>query len=295
MIAAAVAKGSFFDGSDGLGTQDTQANSATSEENFINFCSGKTLTNGLQNTDGSCNGIPMGNIPAKSAMISSILLNPQAGDTITAGTDFDVQVQTSNLVAGSFTNADTTYYSAPQDLQDGKVIGHTHITVQDLGDSLNPTTPPDPTQFAFFKGINDAGDGNGLLSAIVSGGLPAGNYRVCTMNSAANHQPVIMPVAQRGSQDDCNKFTVEGDGGETNAAANNGADGEAAANTAAEAVNDGPGAIVDDNGNASNSSSTISSSSFDDGQDQQQQEEDKNKNSRNKRRNLRFGERIFVA
>jgi hypothetical protein len=28
------------------------------------------------------------------------------------------------------------------------------------------------------------------------------------MNSASNHQPVIMPVAQRGAQDDCQKFTV---------------------------------------------------------------------------------------
>jgi hypothetical protein len=27
------------------------------EANFINFCSGETLTNGLQNRDGSCNGI----------------------------------------------------------------------------------------------------------------------------------------------------------------------------------------------------------------------------------------------
>jgi hypothetical protein len=53
----------------------------------------------------------------------------------------------------------------------------------------------------FFKGINDAGNGKSLLSADVTGGLPAGNYRVCSMSSSVNHQPVLMPVAQRGTQD----------------------------------------------------------------------------------------------
>lgn len=60
----------------------------------------------------------------------------------------------------------------------------------------------------FFKGIDDAGDGKGLLKAVVDGGLKKGAYRVCTMIAARNHQPVMMPVAKRGPQDDCNKFTV---------------------------------------------------------------------------------------
>jgi hypothetical protein len=185
----------------------------------------------------------MGDIPAKNTMISSILINPKNNDQITAGKDFQIQVQVSNLVAGSFTNAQTTYYSAPQTLQGGKIVGHTHVTVQDLGKSQSPTQPLDPTQFAFFKGINDAGNGNGLLSANVTGGLPAGNYRVCTLTSASNHQPVIMPVAQRGSQDDCNKFTVVGNGGATNAAANDGSGGQAAAAEAQQAVDLGPGGL----------------------------------------------------
>lgn len=102
------------------------------------------------------------------------------------------------------------------------VIGHTHVTVQDMGSSLNPTGALDATQFAFFKGINDAGNGQGLLSATVTGGLPAGNYRVCTMASSTNHQPAIMPVAQRGTADDCTKFTVIGTGTTANVASNNG-------------------------------------------------------------------------
>lgn len=183
----------------------------------------------------------MGKLPAKTSMVSSTIINPPTGGKgIPSDTTFNITVQMSNLVAGSFTNADSTYFSAPQDLSGGKVVGHTHVTVQDLGKSLNPSAPLDPTQFAFFKGINDAGDGNGLLSAVVLGGLPAGNYRVCTMASSSNHQPVIMPVAQRGTADDCTKFVVTGSGTTANAASNDGKGGQAAAAAAASAVAAGP-------------------------------------------------------
>ena len=163
-------------------------------------------------------------------MVSSIITFPLSGSaTIESDTTFNITVQMANLVAGSFTNADATYYAAPQTLSGGNVVGHTHVTVQDMGKDLNPTTAPDPTQFAFFKGINDAGNGEGLLSATVTGGLPAGNYRVCTLASSSNHQPVLMPVAQRGTSDDCTKFTVIGSGTTANAASNNGSGGQAAA------------------------------------------------------------------
>ncbi|KAB8293357.1 hypothetical protein EYC80_007679 [Monilinia laxa] len=242
LAADAIQSGSFADGSKEIGAAEVgQAKSATSQNNFINFCSGSTLTNGLQITTGSCNGIPMGKLPAKTAMVSSTIINPPTGGKgIPSDTTFNITVQMSNLVAGSFTNADSTYFSAPQDLSDGKVIGHTHVTVQDLGKSLNPTSALDATQFAFFKGINDAGNGQGLLSAVVTGGLPAGNYRVCTMASSSNHQPVIMPVAQRGTADDCTKFVVTGSGNTENAASNDGAGGQAAAALAASAVAAGP-------------------------------------------------------
>lgn len=82
---------------------------------------------------------------------------------------------------------------------------------------------PKADAFVAFQGINDRGNGNGLLSVTVTAGLPAGFYRVCTMNSASNHQPVLMPIAQRGAQDDCTKFTVgKGNGGAANGGAANG-------------------------------------------------------------------------
>jgi hypothetical protein len=179
----------------------------------------------------------MGKIPSTSNMISAIITSPKPAENIAASTTFTISVQMKGLTAGSFTNAQATYYSAPQNLAgNGQIIGHTHVTVQDLGNSLQPSTPPDPVQFAFFKGINDAGDGKGLLSATVPGGLPAGNYRVCSMTSSSNHQPVLMPVAQRGAQDDCQKFTVgaaAGAGNNNNANANAG--GAAKATTTAAA------------------------------------------------------------
>lgn len=53
-----IQKGSFVDGSTSIGAAESgQALSQTSQNNFINFCSGQTLTNGLQITTGSCNGI----------------------------------------------------------------------------------------------------------------------------------------------------------------------------------------------------------------------------------------------
>lgn len=181
---------------------------SSDENNFINFCDGQEITNGQQVTTGSCNGIPMGRIPAVSNMISAIITNPQSGSQVPSDQTFNISVQTMNLNAGNFVNPTTNYYTAPQDLDDaGNIIGHCHVTVQDIG-TLDSTTPPDPTTFAFFKGIDDAGNGQGLLQAVIEGGLPSGTYRVCTMIAAQNHQPVAMPVAQRGAQDDCNKFEV---------------------------------------------------------------------------------------
>ncbi|KAI9050256.1 hypothetical protein LZ554_005424 [Drepanopeziza brunnea f. sp. 'monogermtubi'] len=213
-----------------------QSASSTDDSNFINFCDGSTTTNGLQVKAGSCNWIVMGKIPSTSNMVSGIITSPKPGEDLPAGKTFTVSVQTTGLTAGAFTNAASTYYSAPQDLNgQGQIIGHTHMTIQDLGDSLAPTTAPDPVSFVFFKGINDAGDRKGLLSATVTDGLPAGNYRLCTMTSSANHQPVLMPVAQRGAQDDCQKFTVGA--GDAKAAAKGGKDdGDAAASKSTSAA-----------------------------------------------------------
>lgn len=184
-----------------------QADPRRDKANFINHCSGKTLTDGQMKEGGSCNPISMGDIPSVDNMISTVITYPLPGDTVAANKDFTVSIQTHNLATGHFTNPLVTYYSAPQALDEsGKVLGHSHLVIQEL-DSLRTTTPPPPTEFAFFAGVNDKSE-DGVLSANVQGGLPAGAYRLCTLVAAANHQPVLMPVPQRGGQDDCVRFEV---------------------------------------------------------------------------------------
>lgn len=177
--------------------------SLTSTNNFINFC--KTvnlpLTNGAQVVDGSCNPAPMGAIPAKTKMPSSKFVFPPNGGTVAANTFFTIRMAIKNLETGNFVNAAQNYFSAPQQLNgQGIIRGHSHVVVEKL-DSLAQTTPSDPTVFAFFKGLNGVAQ-NGALTADVDSGLPAGFYKLSSINTAANHQPVVVPVAQHGSLDD---------------------------------------------------------------------------------------------
>lgn len=71
----------------------------------------------------------MGDIPATDKMVSTIITSPKFGDTIEPNKAFDVQLKVNNLIAGSFTNPDVTYYSAPQELDGGSgtIIGHVHV------------------------------------------------------------------------------------------------------------------------------------------------------------------------
>ena len=106
-----------------------------------------------------------------------------------------------NFQTGAFVNAQENYFAAPQQLNaQGQIIGHSHVVVEQLT-ALDQTTPTDPKKFAFFKGLNAAAQG-GVLTADVTAGLPAGFYKVSSINTAANHQPVLVPIAQHGSLDD---------------------------------------------------------------------------------------------
>lgn len=190
---------------------DGQVASLTSTNNFINFCltvAPLPITNGKQITTGSCNPAPIGVIPNVDNMPSSKFVNPPNGGKVAANTAFDIKMAVNNLVTGNFVNAQENYFAAPQQLDgSGKIIGHTHFVVELLDDGLAQTKPTDPGTFAFFKGVNGAAVG-GVVTENVADGLPAGAYRVCSINSAANHQPVIVPVAQHGSLDDCSYFTA---------------------------------------------------------------------------------------
>jgi hypothetical protein len=191
-----------------------QVASLTSGNNFINFCATVPqlpITNGQQITTGSCNPAPMGIIPSNNNMPSAKFTFPVNGGTIATKTPFTISVAVSKFTTGNFVNAQQNYFAAPQQLDSsGQILGHSHVVVEQLT-SLTQTTPTDPKVFAFFKGLNAAAV-NGVLTADVANGLPAGTYKVSTINTAANHQPVLVPVAQHGSLDDVVYFTVA-DGG----------------------------------------------------------------------------------
>lgn len=215
-----------------------QVASLTSTNNFINFCllnPNFQLTNGKQITNGSCNPAPMGLIPSSVNMPSAKFVSPTNLDTIPANQNFTIQLAIKGLETGNFANAETNYFAAPQQLNtQGQIIGHSHVVVEQL-QSLTQTTPLDPTKFVFFKGLNAAAD-NGILDATVSGGLPAGFYKLSSINTAANHQPVLVPIAQHGSLDDVVYFTVSSDG---TAAGNGGQSKSSAAPKASSTASSG--------------------------------------------------------
>ncbi|WVQ80326.1 hypothetical protein IAT38_002431 [Cryptococcus sp. DSM 104549] len=184
-----------------------QAASATSTNNFINFCSGQTITNGLQVKEGSCNPIVMGQIPSTNNMVTTMFTSPKNGGTVKAGQTFTIGLTTKGITLGSFTNAQANYYAAPQQLDaSGQIVGHAHVVVQAMK-ATDDTTLLDPQTFTFFKGL-DKTDVNGLSTIDVQGGVPAGAYRLCTIMSSSNHASVIMPVAQRGAENTCSYFTA---------------------------------------------------------------------------------------
>lgn len=178
------------------------APSLTSTNNFINFCLGKTITNGQQVKTGSCNPIVMGDIASATNIPSGKFVSPKNLDTVQANTQFTLTAKFSNIELGQFTNADTNYFAAPQQInKQGNVIGHTHFVIEQVG-SLTSTDVTDPTKFSFFKGIDSAAAADGTVSVAVTGGVPAGVYRLSSISTASNHQPALVGVAQHGSLED---------------------------------------------------------------------------------------------
>lgn len=191
-----------------------QVPSLTSSNNFINFCLtvNKPLTNGKQIKTGSCNPCPMGEIPHTRNMPSSKFVSPENFGAVKANTNFTIKMAIEKLEAGNFVNAASNYYAAPQQLnKKGIIIGHTHYVVQAV-DSFTSTKALNPNVFAFFKGVNTPADANGIVSVSVDQGLPKGLYRLASINTAANHQPVLAPIAQHGFLDDVIYFSVTKDG-----------------------------------------------------------------------------------
>lgn len=140
-------------------------------------------------------------------MVSTLITAPINGETLNSNSDIVVSLVNSNLVTGFFSDPNLQYYLLPQNLDPatGFIRGHQHITVQLLGGA---NVAPDPQKFEFFKGLNDPAVDGTLSVTIPAGTLSAGLHRICSISGAESHQPVVMPVAQRGSQDDCIRVQI---------------------------------------------------------------------------------------
>lgn len=159
------------------------------------------ITNGKQIVAGSCNPAPMGVLAAKTRMPSGKFVFPANLATIEANQPFTISYAIKNLITGNFVNAQENYFAAPQTVNgEGVIEGHSHVVIEKLT-GLDQTTPTDPTKFVFFQGLNGAAV-NGVLTADVTDGLDAGFYRLASINSSSNHQPVLVSVAQHGTVDD---------------------------------------------------------------------------------------------
>lgn len=183
--------------------------SLTSENNFINFCMTQdvALTNGAQNANGSCNPTPMGRLLARDKMPSSKFKYPKNGSLLIANTTFTVQLTVRNFETGLYSNAETNFFSAPQTTNaDGFLRGHSHIVIEKVA-SYTSEEPLDPSVFTFFKAMNAEADNN-VLSVTVTNGLQPGVYRLASISTAINHQPVLIGVAQHGHVDDMVYFRV---------------------------------------------------------------------------------------
>lgn len=71
----------------------------------------------------------MGEIPSFDNMITAIITSPENVEDLEPNKAFDIKLQVNNLVAGAFTNPDITYYTAPQRLEGGKIVGHVHVSL----------------------------------------------------------------------------------------------------------------------------------------------------------------------
>jgi hypothetical protein len=141
----------------------------------------------------------------------SKFVEPENLAEIKPNTAFTVRMAVRNMDMGNYVNPQTNYFAAPQQLNaQGVIVAHSHVVIEAI-DSLTSTKVTDPNKFAFFQGFNAAAKG-GEVTATVTNGLPAGVYKISSINASANHAHVAVPIAQHGSLDDTIYITVGGDG-----------------------------------------------------------------------------------
>ena len=179
----------------------------------VDFCkqSGAGEASGKQATGGGhmCSSTPQGLLPDVKKMVSTMITTPQSGATVDAAQGFQVKFSTINFNGGFAANPDTQYLMAPQTLdpQNGFIQGTHLLSIQHLA---RLDQAPNAAGVDFFSIVEAKSNGKGDFTVDIPAGSlkQKGTYRICTMAAAATFQPVVMPVAQRGAQDDCVRVKV---------------------------------------------------------------------------------------
>ncbi|KAF9269772.1 hypothetical protein L218DRAFT_850904, partial [Marasmius fiardii PR-910] len=185
------------------GSSAFSSQSLESPNNFINYCDtvALSLTNGQQRTDGSCNPAPIGAIPSVDHIPSVKFQFPTNGAVIRKDEPFTIELAVNKIATGNSVNSQTNFLAAPLQLDsNGLIIGRTAIVIEQL-DSLEQITPTDPSRFALYSGFA-TGAANGVQTTNVTQGLSEGFYRVSSIMTGANDQPIVAPVLQHGAIDD---------------------------------------------------------------------------------------------
>ncbi|KAJ3070244.1 hypothetical protein HK102_006724, partial [Quaeritorhiza haematococci] len=179
------------------------------------FCggSGLPLGDGSQIRGGFCSATVQGQIPSVDKMVSTLIVKPSYDAKLDPQKDFTVEIVVNNMETGFFDDPQSLYYRTPQTLNSAGIIqGHQHISIQELS-ARGLASAPDAATVAFFQGINEGGQ---ILSVRVPAGTISNNgvYRICSITGTRGHQPVVMPVARRGAQDDCIRVRIEAGAGD---------------------------------------------------------------------------------
>ncbi|KAJ3267789.1 hypothetical protein HDV01_004032 [Terramyces sp. JEL0728] len=180
----------------------------------VDFCkqSGAGEAAGQQQQSGSmCVSTVQGLLPDVNKMVSSMISQPPSGATVDAAKGFQVVFKTQNLQTGFVADLEKQYLLIPQtvDPKTGFVQGHAQVSIQHIPDAQQAVPA---SSVEFFKVLDTKTGANGLTTFKVN--VPAnaiktnGVHRICTVTATTSGQQVVMPVAQRGAQDDCIRVTV---------------------------------------------------------------------------------------
>jgi hypothetical protein len=174
------------------------------------FCRGLdpllTLSDGTQSSNVTCSDTVQGVIPSIDNMVSTIIKTPDNNSIFALNDDILIQISSNNMNFGFFTDPNFSYYTDAQSLNaEGKINGHSHVVIEEIkADGF-----PDPKAPIFFRGL-DQDTVTGELSLVVPGNVfsSSGIYRICTITSSSSHQPILLPIARRGTADDCIRINI---------------------------------------------------------------------------------------